>query len=84
EATAAAIDPDGWFHTGDVGYMDKDGYLYITDRKKDIIVLANGKNVAPQPIENLLKQSALIQEAVVYGDGMSAPVALLVPNMDAL
>lgn len=84
EATAAAIDPDGWFHTGDVGYMDKDGYLYITDRKKDIIVLANGKNVAPQPIENLLKQSELVQEAVVYGDGMSAPVALIVPNMDAL
>jgi len=84
EATAAAIDPDGWFHTGDVGHMDADGYLYITDRKKDIIVLANGKNVAPQPIENLLKQSELVQEAVVYGDGMSAPVALIVPNMDAL
>lgn len=84
EATAAAIDPDGWFHTGDVGYMDKDGYLYITDRKKDILVLANGKNVAPQPIENLLKQSELVQEAVVYGDGMSAPVALIVPNIDAL
>lgn len=84
EATAAAIDPDGWFHTGDIGHIDKDGYLYITDRKKDIIVLANGKNVAPQPIENLLKQSELIQEAVVYGDGMSAPVALIVPNIDAL
>jgi long-chain acyl-CoA synthetase len=84
EATAAAIDPDGWFHTGDVGHMDADGYLYITDRKKDIIVLANGKNVAPQPIENMLKQSKLIQEAVVYGDGMSAPVALIVPNIDAL
>ena len=84
EATAAAIDPDGWFHTGDVGRIDADGYLYITDRKKDIIVLANGKNVAPQPIENLLKQSELVQEAVVYGDGMSAPVALIVPNIDAL
>lgn len=47
-------------------------------------MLANGKNVAPQPIENLLKQSELVQEAVVYGDGMSAPVALIVPNMDAL
>ena len=84
EATAAAIDPDGWFHTGDVGHIDADGYLYITDRKKDILVLANGKNVAPQPIENMLKQSELIQEAVVYGDGMSAPVALIVPNIDAL
>ena len=84
EATAAAIDPDGWFHTGDVGHIDADGYLYITDRKKDILVLANGKNVAPQPIENMLKQSELVQEAVVYGDGMSAPVALIVPNIDAL
>jgi long-chain acyl-CoA synthetase len=84
EATAAAIDPDGWFHTGDVGRIDADGYLYITDRKKDILVLANGKNVAPQPIENMLKQSELVQEAVVYGDGMSAPVALIVPNIDAL
>ncbi|MGQ9657907.1 MAG: AMP-dependent synthetase/ligase [Fimbriimonadales bacterium] len=84
EATAAAIDPDGWFHTGDIGHMDSEGYLYITDRKKDIIVLANGKNVAPQPIENLLKQSELVQEAVVYGDGMSAPVVLIVPHMDAL
>ncbi len=84
EATAQAIDPDGWFHTGDIGHMDKDGYLYITDRKKDIIVLANGKNVAPQPIENLLKQSELIQEAVVFGDAMSAPVALIVPDMERL
>jgi long-chain acyl-CoA synthetase len=85
EATAAAIDPDGWFHTGDVGrHRQADGYLYITDRKKDILVLANGKNVAPQPIENMLKQSELVQEAVVYGDGMSAPVALIVPNIDAL
>jgi len=84
EATAAAIDSDGWFHTGDVGRIDADGYLYITDRKKDILVLANGKNVAPQPIENLLKQSELVQEAVVYGDGMSAPVALIVPSIDAL
>ncbi len=82
EATAQAIDPDGWFHTGDVGHFDKDGYLYITDRKKDIIVLANGKNVAPQPIENLLKQSEFIQEAVVFGDEMSAPVALIVPDME--
>jgi long-chain acyl-CoA synthetase len=84
EATAAVIDPDGWFHTGDIGYMDEQGYLYITDRKKDIIVLANGKNVAPQRIENLLRTSPYIQEAVVFGDGMSAPVALLVPDMELL
>ncbi len=84
EATAQAIDPDGWFHTGDIGYMDAQGYLYITDRKKDIIVLANGKNVAPQKLENLLRQSAFVQEAVVFGDGMSAPVAIILPNMDML
>jgi long-chain acyl-CoA synthetase len=84
EATAAVIDSNGWFHTGDIGYMDEQGYLYITDRKKDIIVLANGKNVAPQRIENLLRTSPYIQEAVVFGDGMSAPVALLVPDMELL
>ena len=82
EATAAAIDADGWFHTGDIGYLDEHGYLYITDRKKDILVLANGKNVAPQRIENLLRESEYIQEAVVFGDGMSAPIALLVPDIE--
>ncbi len=84
EATAAVIDPDGWFHTGDIGYLDAQGYLYITDRKKDILVLANGKNVAPQRIENLLRASPYIQEVVVFGDGMSAPVALIVPDMEHL
>jgi long-chain acyl-CoA synthetase len=82
EATAAAIDADGWFHTGDIGYLDEHGYLYITDRKKDILVLANGKNVAPQRIENLLRESEYIQEAVVFGDGMSAPIALIVPDIE--
>ncbi|MER3558930.1 MAG: long-chain fatty acid--CoA ligase, partial [Armatimonadota bacterium] len=84
EATREAIDPDGWFHTGDIGYMDEHGYLYITDRKKDIIVLANGKNVAPQRLENLLRASPFIQEAVVFGDKMSAPVALIIPDMEML
>lgn len=84
EATREAIDPDGWFHTGDIGYMDEHGYLYITDRKKDIIVLANGKNVAPQKLENLLRSSPFIQEAVVFGDKMSAPVALIIPDMEML
>lgn len=84
EATREAIDPDGWFHTGDIGYMDEHGYLYITDRKKDIIVLANGKNVAPQRLENLLRASPFIQEAVVFGDKMSAPVALIIPDMERL
>ncbi len=82
EATAAVMDPDGWFYTGDIGYLDAHGYLYITDRKKDIIVLANGKNVAPQRIENLLRASEYIQEVVVFGDGMSAPVALIVPDLE--
>lgn len=84
EATAAAIDADGWLHTGDIGTMDSGGRLAITDRIKDIIVLANGKNVAPQPIESLLKQSPLIAEAVLFGDGQNSLVALIVPRFDEL
>lgn len=83
EETKAAIDEEGWFHTGDIGEME-DGYLKITDRKKDILVLANGKNVAPQRIENLLKESPLISEAVVFGDGMDYACALIIPNFDSL
>jgi long-chain acyl-CoA synthetase len=81
EETAQAIDSDGWFHTGDIGEMDGT-YLKITDRKKDLLVLGNGKNVAPQPIENKLRSSQFIQEAVVLGDGMDYCVALIVPNAD--
>ena len=83
EETAAAIDPEGWFHTGDIGEMEGPS-LKITDRKKDIIVLGNGKNIAPQPIENRIRQSLLIQEAVVLGDGMDHLVALIVPNFEAV
>ena len=83
EETAAAIDQDGWFLTGDIGEME-DGYLKITDRKKDLLVLANGKNVAPQMIENKLKESSLISEAVVLGDGMDYCCALIIPNFEAL
>jgi len=79
--TAEAIDEDGWFHTGDIGEMDGT-YLKITDRKKDLLVLGNGKNVAPQPIENKLRSSHFIQEAVVLGDGMDSCVALIVPNAE--
>lgn len=80
--TAEAIDPEGWFHTGDIGSLDKQGYLSITDRKKELLILANGKNVAPQPIENQLRTSSYIQEAVLFGDGMSAPIALIVPEYE--
>ncbi len=84
EATAEVIDGQGWFHTGDIGTIDAEGYLKITDRKKDILVLANGKKVAPQPIENKLKTSPLIAEVVLLGDNAGTVGALVVPNYDLL
>jgi long-chain acyl-CoA synthetase len=83
DETAAAIDKDGWFHTGDIGEFEGKS-LKITDRKKDLIVLGNGKNVAPQPIENKLRTSPYIAEAVVLGDGMEHCVALIVPNFELI
>ena len=82
--TAEAIDAEGWFHTGDIGEIDEEGFLTITDRKKNLLILSNGKNVAPQPIENQLKQSPYISEIMLLGDQRRTITALIVPNYDAI
>jgi long-chain acyl-CoA synthetase len=84
EATAEAIDKDGWFHTGDIGIIDAQGFLIITDRKKDILVTSGGKNIAPQPIENLIKTNPFFAEIVMVGNKRNFPAALVVPNFDNL
>ena len=82
--TAAVLDADGWFHTGDIGIIDEDGFVKITDRKKNIIVLSNGKNVAPQPIESQLVQSPFMSQIMLIGNERKNLAALIVPNFDAL
>lgn len=84
DETAASFTPDGWFKTGDIGYLDEDGYLVITDRKKDLIKTSGGKYVSPQMLEGLLVSSPLISQAVVVGNERKFPAALIVPQMDLL
>jgi len=83
EETEAVL-KDGWFATGDVGHLDKKGRLFITDRKKDLFKLSNGKYVAPQQIESLLKQSEFVSQVVVVGTGRKQPSALIVPEWEAV
>jgi len=83
-ATAEVIDNEGWLHTGDIGHLDADGFLFLTDRKKDLIATTGGKKVAPQPIEARLTANPLIAQAVLIGDKYPYLTALIVPNFDHL
>ena len=84
QATRAAIDDDGWLKTGDIARIDEEGYLYIIDRKKEIIVTAGGKNIPPQPLENSLKLDKYISQAFVYGDRKPYLIAIVTPNLERL
>jgi long-chain acyl-CoA synthetase len=83
-ATAAVMDAEGYFHTGDIGALDAEGHLRITDRKKELLVTSGGKNVAPQPLENALRADKYIEQVIVVGDGRNFISALIVPNFPAL
>jgi long-chain acyl-CoA synthetase len=84
DATKEVFEADGWFHTGDIGRIDEDGFVFITDRKKDLIVTAGGMNIAPQNVENLLKADPFISQVMVYGDRRPYPVALITINPEEL
>jgi long-chain acyl-CoA synthetase len=84
EQTAAAFEPDGWFHTGDIGNIDEEGFLSITDRKKDLVKTSGGKFIAPQPIENALKANPLVAYACLIGDRRKFPSVIIAPNFPAL
>ncbi|MCC7430618.1 long-chain fatty acid--CoA ligase [bacterium] len=84
EATKELIDEEGWLHTGDIGMFDQDGFLKITDRKKNLLVTAGGKNIAPQPIEDKLKNSKFIADAVLIGDLRNFVSAIIVPDFDQI
>ena len=84
EATAECFDEEGWFRTGDIGHLDADGFLFITDRKKELLKTSGGKLVAPQPIENKLKNNALVAHAALVGDKHKFISALISPNFVAL
>jgi long-chain acyl-CoA synthetase len=84
DATRETVDAEGWLQTGDIGEIDSDGYLKITDRKKELLKTAGGKYIAPQPIEGMVKRNPFVANAVLYGDRRKFPIALIVPNYDNL
>jgi len=84
DATRETVDAEGWLHTGDIGEIDSDGYLKITDRKKELLKTAGGKYIAPQPIEAMVKRNKFVVNAVLYGDRRKYPIILVVPNYDNL
>ena len=79
-----AFTSDGWFRTGDIGHIDEDGFLAITDRKKELMKTSGGKYIAPQRVESLIKSSRFVSQVFVVGNARKFPSALIVPNMELL
>ena len=84
DLTRDAIDKEGWFHTGDIGHLDEDGLLHITDRKGDMILTSGGESVAPSPIEDLLRRDRFVEDVLLVGNGRPFLTAIVVPNQRAL